>query len=644
MSTCKKLKIDSELAQDCPFEQRPPKDSKKSMVDILNPHYIEQQPNHILLFTVLNPTYPVTCNVLNIICSPIGKVLRIIIFKKNGVQAFVEFESNDTAKKAKENLHGSDIYSGCCTLRIQYAKPTKLKVYKNDSNTYDFTNPNLGKGLDMDSPNGSSASTTSQQRPNRAAYKIMDLRDKIPRVSKEEPIKDCTKVKQTNDFLYFPHTPKDIEHNRAVIQNFEAIETRKQLSKFNNDMEAIILTKDFKKIKQSEDEGYSSPKLSMCNLSTASRTLSHEPSRSLSTPKMPLPSAPELVPILGDLTTPNSSTNKILPGFQFIPYPINIEIPHDFVYFPKTITDVEHNRVLIQNLEDIETKTSLTKHNNGMEAIIAEYKINFKTVESKLEKIKNENEIVKKERDKLQQSHEKLEQEVQIKNKTIESFEKSNIEAKCDLEKLKHDKKVLKIVAESKNKTIESLKKSHSEAKREVEKLKHDEKILTEEVKSKTKKIKALEESEIGNKEESSAKFKKIKELLATKIFLANFSNENLVSLLNDDIEKLFDKYDQIGTNTKDSDKLKDITETLADVKVKLSLQTQKRELYDKQFNEIMDILNFSKEARCIGNVLPALKELKESHCELQDQIETGHYSKAQSVIETFLNIHNSVN
>ena len=263
---------------------------------------------------------------------------------------------------------------------------------------------------------------------------------------------------------------------------------------------------------------------------------------------------------------------------------------------------------------------------------------------TKLEEMKNEYEIVKKERDKLLQSHEKLEQEVQDKNKTIESFEKSNIEAKCELEKLKHDKKVLKIVAESKNKTIESLKKAHSKAKREVEKLKHDEKILTEEVESKTKKIKVLEESEIGNKEESSAKFKKIKELLATKIFLANSSNENLVSLLNDDIEKLFDKYDQIVTSTKDSDKLKEITETLADVKVKLSLQTQKRELYDKQFNEIMDILNFSKETRCIGNILPALKELKESHCELQDQIETEHYSKAQSVIETFSNKQNSVN
>ena len=146
---------------------------------ILSPQYIEQQltlkshepekPNHILLFTVLNPTYPVTCDVLNTICSPIGKVLRIVIFKKNGVQAMVEFESIDTAKTAKENLHGCDIYSGCCTLKMEYAKPTKLNVYKNDSNSYDFTNPNLGKGLSVDGTNSSSTGTTSSatvsQRP-----------------------------------------------------------------------------------------------------------------------------------------------------------------------------------------------------------------------------------------------------------------------------------------------------------------------------------------------------------------------------------------------------------------------------------------------------------------------------------------------
>ena len=127
---------------------------------VMSPQYIEQQlnkksnepekPNHILLFTVFNPNYPITCEVLHSICSPVGKVLRIVIFRKNGVQAMVEFETLEIARTAKETLFGCDIYSGCCTLKIEYAKPTKLNVYKNDSDSFDYTNPNPGKQPNQD--------------------------------------------------------------------------------------------------------------------------------------------------------------------------------------------------------------------------------------------------------------------------------------------------------------------------------------------------------------------------------------------------------------------------------------------------------------------------------------------------------------
>ncbi|XP_071450320.1 heterogeneous nuclear ribonucleoprotein L-like isoform X4 [Hetaerina americana] len=100
--------------------------------------------NHVLLFTILNPVYPITVEVLHTICSPNGQVLRIVIFKKNGVQAMVEFDSVESAKRAKDSLHGADIYSGCCTLKIEYAKPSKLNVYKNDAESWDYSNPNLG--------------------------------------------------------------------------------------------------------------------------------------------------------------------------------------------------------------------------------------------------------------------------------------------------------------------------------------------------------------------------------------------------------------------------------------------------------------------------------------------------------------------
>lgn len=32
------------------------------------------------------------------------------------------FDSIDCAKRAKDSLHGADIYSGCCTLKIDFAK------------------------------------------------------------------------------------------------------------------------------------------------------------------------------------------------------------------------------------------------------------------------------------------------------------------------------------------------------------------------------------------------------------------------------------------------------------------------------------------------------------------------------------------
>lgn len=60
--------------------------------------------------------------VIYTICHPHGSVLRIVIFKKNGVQAMVEFDSIESATRARDNLNGCDIYSACCTLKIDYAK------------------------------------------------------------------------------------------------------------------------------------------------------------------------------------------------------------------------------------------------------------------------------------------------------------------------------------------------------------------------------------------------------------------------------------------------------------------------------------------------------------------------------------------
>uniref|UniRef100_A0AAY4DNG9 RRM domain-containing protein n=1 Tax=Denticeps clupeoides TaxID=299321 RepID=A0AAY4DNG9_9TELE len=92
--------------------------------------------NLVLLLTIMNPIYPITTDVLYTICNNCGPVQRIVIFRKNGVQAM-------SAQRAKASLNGADIYSGCCTLKIEYAKPTRLNVFKNDQDTWDYTNPSL---------------------------------------------------------------------------------------------------------------------------------------------------------------------------------------------------------------------------------------------------------------------------------------------------------------------------------------------------------------------------------------------------------------------------------------------------------------------------------------------------------------------
>ena len=148
---------------------------------------IEEAPNHVLLYTVLNPAFPITCDVLHTISNPFGKVLRIVIFRKNGIQAMLEFDSIESAQRAKTNLHGCDIYSGCCTLKIEFAKPTKLNVYKNDTESYDYTNPNLNLTAGAGSPGlgtpGSGADQNllplTNQRPVLLKDPLMQPQDQL---------------------------------------------------------------------------------------------------------------------------------------------------------------------------------------------------------------------------------------------------------------------------------------------------------------------------------------------------------------------------------------------------------------------------------------------------------------------------------
>ncbi|MEQ2210275.1 hypothetical protein XENOCAPTIV_010899, partial [Xenoophorus captivus] len=52
------------------------------------------------------------------------------------------FESVQCAQKAKAALNGADIYAGCCTLKIEYAR--------NDNESWDYTKPYLVRRVNLD--------------------------------------------------------------------------------------------------------------------------------------------------------------------------------------------------------------------------------------------------------------------------------------------------------------------------------------------------------------------------------------------------------------------------------------------------------------------------------------------------------------
>ncbi|KAL3991037.1 Fibronectin-binding protein A N-terminus (FbpA) family protein [Acanthocheilonema viteae] len=98
-----------------------------------------ETPNHVLILTIYNAQYPINVDVIHEICESHGFVKRIAMIRRTMLQALVEFESVEIAKKAKHAMNGADIYTGCCTLKVEFAKPEHVKVTRNDMDQWDYT-------------------------------------------------------------------------------------------------------------------------------------------------------------------------------------------------------------------------------------------------------------------------------------------------------------------------------------------------------------------------------------------------------------------------------------------------------------------------------------------------------------------------
>ncbi|NWH48645.1 PTBP3 protein, partial [Fregata magnificens] len=101
----------------------------------------------VLRIIVENLFYPVSLELLYQVFSKFGTVLKIITFTKNyQFQALLQYADPMNAYHAKMFLNGQNIYTACCTLRIDFSKLTSLTVKYNNDKSRDFTRLDLPSG------------------------------------------------------------------------------------------------------------------------------------------------------------------------------------------------------------------------------------------------------------------------------------------------------------------------------------------------------------------------------------------------------------------------------------------------------------------------------------------------------------------
>ena len=183
-----------------------------------------------------------------------------------------------------------------------------------------------------------------------------------------------------------------------------------------------------------------------------------------------------------------------------------------------------------------------------------------------------------------------------------------------------------------KNSKIQTLEVSKIKLENEItstrkalEELKAESKVELEKVENQLQTEVALKKSV----EESMAKYRKIRQDWAIKVFQSDPSNEDLDNLLSLEPEKLFKKYEQIMKfNDSKIVKVEEGHENSTVKDKKLNLQILQRELYEKELDGILDVLKLPAEDRVYTNILPMIKNLLE-------QVDTDHYTNA---VENLMN------
>ena len=137
-------------------------------------------------------------------------------------------------------------------------------------------------------------------------------------------------------------------------------------------------------------------------------------------------------------------------------------------------------------------------------------------------------------------------------------------------------------------------------------------------------------DSEIKELRDTNAKFENLRELLAARVFHSDPRNESLKSLLALEIDRLYLEYEKSSKTSDDQKKIEDLTETLADVKTKLHIQMEQRQIYEKEHEEMFKVLNIPPGGnRNFTDILRTINVLVE-------ESETNIYAHAESVLDSY--------
>eukprot|EP00730_Choanoeca_flexa_P016572 TRINITY_DN7864_c0_g1_i2.p1 TRINITY_DN7864_c0_g1~~TRINITY_DN7864_c0_g1_i2.p1 ORF type:complete len:429 (+),score=97.43 TRINITY_DN7864_c0_g1_i2:70-1356(+) len=108
---------------------------------------VSDMPSAVLLVTIEKCRIPLPFHVIHRALAPLGRIEKMLVLRKSGVQVLVQFESTAAAKRACALLQNAALFEGGGVCRCNYSKNTSLTVGKDSADCRDFSRMKMQTSL-----------------------------------------------------------------------------------------------------------------------------------------------------------------------------------------------------------------------------------------------------------------------------------------------------------------------------------------------------------------------------------------------------------------------------------------------------------------------------------------------------------------